>query len=191
MFCNQCGSEITSEQKFCGKCGVKLTNDKKELTDNAPAKIDPLKKTEAVSTTKVLSKNFRLIVAFLLFLLALGSLIDIIILKGSTIISSICSFLIFSFLGAWIILPNIKTKTPTEKISGIFRIIAGIFLILSIAWYDLPLLLQIVNTGINSIGGFIGFVVGSLIVFALGIWLVSSGVKLLKDNIPQHTTWKK
>ena len=119
MFCPNCGSNNSTEQKFCRSCGLNLEKSAESLVEQMPNAQNPnlLKQTQQIEKFG----NFALGGFGVVLLTAVGAIIYFIfskmILSGANVLAGILiiAFFIFAVLSVIFVILNESTKEKKAK----------------------------------------------------------------------------
>jgi len=123
MFCPNCGSNNSTEQKFCRSCGLNLEKSAESLVEQMPNAQNPnlLKQTQQIEKFG----NFALGGFGVVLLTAVGAIIYFIfskmILSGANVLAGILiiAFFIFAVLSVIFVILNESTKEKKAKINPV------------------------------------------------------------------------
>ena len=123
MFCPNCGSNNSTEQKFCRSCGLNLEKSAESLVEQMPNAQNPnlLKQTQQIEKFG----NFALGGFGVVLLTAVGAIIYFIfskmILSGANVLAGILiiAFLIFAVLSLIFVILNESAKEKKAKINPV------------------------------------------------------------------------
>jgi len=123
MFCPNCGSNNSTEQKFCRSCGLNLEKSAESLVEQMPNAQNPnlLKQTQQIEKFG----NFALGGFGVVLLTAVGAIIYFIfskmILSGANVLAGILiiAFFIFAVLSLIFVILNESTKEKKAKINPV------------------------------------------------------------------------